>query len=120
MRVLDRSRPGIGAQALGIAQGATDYALEYASSRETMGKPIAEHQLVAAKLADMETQCQAARGLLYRVGQLVDEGVDGLGAHQGVRDGEALLLGRRDGGHDGGRADPRRLRLHQGVSRSSA
>jgi alkylation response protein AidB-like acyl-CoA dehydrogenase len=77
MRVLDRSRPGIGAQALGIAQGATDYALEYATSRETMGKPIAEHQLVAAKLADMETKCQAARGLLYRVGLLVDEGVDG-------------------------------------------
>ncbi len=77
MRVLDRSRPGIGAQALGIAQGATDYALDYASSRETMGKPIAEHQLIAGKLADMETRCQAARGLLYRVGQLVDEGVDG-------------------------------------------
>jgi alkylation response protein AidB-like acyl-CoA dehydrogenase len=77
MRVLDRSRPGIGAQALGIAQGATDYALEYATSRETMGKPIVEHQLIAAKLADMETRCQAARGLLYRVGRLVDEGVDG-------------------------------------------
>ena len=44
MRVLDRSRPGIAAQALGIAQGATDYALEYAKSRETMVKPIAEHQ----------------------------------------------------------------------------
>src|SRR4051794_35945557 len=52
MRILDRSRPGIAAQALGIAQGATDYALEYARSRETMGKPIAEHQLIAAKLAD--------------------------------------------------------------------
>jgi alkylation response protein AidB-like acyl-CoA dehydrogenase len=77
MRVLDRSRPGIAAQALGIAQGATDYALEYATSRETMGKRIAEHQIVAAKLADMETKCQAARGLLYRVGLLVDEGVDG-------------------------------------------
>jgi alkylation response protein AidB-like acyl-CoA dehydrogenase len=74
MRVLDRSRPGIGAQALGIAQGATDYALEYARSRETMGKPIAEHQLIAAKLADMETACEAARGLLYRFGQLADEG----------------------------------------------
>src|SRR5438034_5018695 len=46
MRVLDRSRPGIGAQGLGLAQGATDYALEYAKSRETMGKPIAEHQLI--------------------------------------------------------------------------
>jgi alkylation response protein AidB-like acyl-CoA dehydrogenase len=73
MRVLDRSRPGIGAQALGIAQGATDYALEYAKSRETMGKPIVEHQLVAAKLADMETQCEAARGLLYKVGQMIED-----------------------------------------------
>ncbi len=75
MRILDRSRPGIAAQGLGIAQGATDYALEYAKSRETMGKPIAQHQLVAAKLADMETKCEAARGLLYRFGQMVDAGV---------------------------------------------
>jgi alkylation response protein AidB-like acyl-CoA dehydrogenase len=77
MRVLDRSRPGIAAQALGIAQGATDYALEYAKSRETMGKPIAQHQLIAAKLADMETACEAGRGLLYKFGRMVDEGVDG-------------------------------------------
>jgi alkylation response protein AidB-like acyl-CoA dehydrogenase len=75
MRILDRSRSGIAAQALGIAQGATDYALEYARSRETMGKPIAEHQLVAAKLADMDTKCEAARGLLYRFGQMADGGV---------------------------------------------
>ncbi len=47
MRILDRSRPGIAAQGLGIAQGATDYALEYARRRETMGEPIAGHQLVA-------------------------------------------------------------------------
>jgi alkylation response protein AidB-like acyl-CoA dehydrogenase len=73
MRVLDRSRPGIAAQALGIAQGATDYALEYAKQRETMGKPIADHQLIAAKLADMETRCEAARGLLYKVGTMMDE-----------------------------------------------
>ena len=75
MRILDRSRPGVAAQALGIAQGATDYALEYARTRETMGKPIAEHQLIAAKLADMETKTEAARGLLYRFGQMVDGGV---------------------------------------------
>src|SRR5207248_7554494 len=56
MRVLDRPRPGIGAQGLGLAQGATDYALEYAKSRETMGRPIAEHQLIAAALADIETK----------------------------------------------------------------
>ena len=77
MRILDRSRPGIGAQGLGLAQGATDYALEYARSRETMGKPIAQHQLVAAMLADMETKCEAARGLLYKCGELIDEGADG-------------------------------------------
>jgi alkylation response protein AidB-like acyl-CoA dehydrogenase len=77
MRILDRSRPGVAAQALGIAQGATDYALEYARTRETMGRPIAEHQLIAAKLADMETECEAARGLLYRFGQMVDAGVEG-------------------------------------------
>ena len=47
---------GVAAQALGIAQGATDYALEYAKTRETMGKPIAQHQLIQAKLADMETE----------------------------------------------------------------
>jgi alkylation response protein AidB-like acyl-CoA dehydrogenase len=73
MRILDRSRPGVAAQALGIAQGATDYALEYARTRETMGKPIAEHQLVAAMLAEMETKCEAARGLLYKCGALIDE-----------------------------------------------
>ena len=77
MRVLDRSRPGIAAQALGIAQGATDYALEYARTRETMGRPIGEHQLVAAMLADMETASEAGRGLLYTVGRLIDAGVDG-------------------------------------------
>jgi alkylation response protein AidB-like acyl-CoA dehydrogenase len=74
MRILDRSRPGIGAQGLGLAQGATDYALEYAKSRETMGKPIAQHQLIAATLADMETKCEAARGLLYKIGMMIDEG----------------------------------------------
>ena len=74
MRILDRSRPGVAAQALGIAQGATDYALEYARTRETMGKPIAQHQLIAGKLADMETSTEAARGLLYRYGRMVDEG----------------------------------------------
>ena len=77
MRILDRSRPGVAAQALGIAQGATDYALEYAKTRETMGKPIAEHQLIQAKLADMETECEAGRGLLYTFGRMVDDGVEG-------------------------------------------
>jgi alkylation response protein AidB-like acyl-CoA dehydrogenase len=74
MRILDRSRPGVAAQGLGIAQGATDYALEYAKTRETMGRPIAQHQLIAAKLADMETACEAARGLLYRFDEGAPDG----------------------------------------------
>ncbi|HEY3961810.1 MAG TPA: acyl-CoA dehydrogenase family protein [Gaiellaceae bacterium] len=77
MRILDRSRPGIGAQGLGLAQGATDYALDYAKTRETMGKPIAEHQMISGMLADMETKCEAARGLLYKVGSMIDEGDTG-------------------------------------------
>jgi alkylation response protein AidB-like acyl-CoA dehydrogenase len=77
MRILDRSRPGIGAQGLGLAQGATDYAVDYAKSRETMGKPIGQHQLIAGMLADMETKCEAARGLLYKVGRMIDEGDTG-------------------------------------------
>jgi alkylation response protein AidB-like acyl-CoA dehydrogenase len=77
MRILDRSRPGIGAQGLGLAQGATDYAVEYAKTRETMGKPIGQHQLIAGMLADMETKCEAARGLLYKVGQMIDQGDTG-------------------------------------------
>jgi alkylation response protein AidB-like acyl-CoA dehydrogenase len=77
MRVLDRSRPGIAAQALGLAQGATDYALEYAKGRETFGEPIAKHQLVGGMLADMETRCEAARRLLYRCGAVIDSGAEG-------------------------------------------
>ncbi len=77
MRVLDRSRPGIAAQALGIAQGAVDHALAYARDREAFGQPIVRHQLVAAMLADMETRTQAARGLLYDVGRRLDAGADG-------------------------------------------
>jgi alkylation response protein AidB-like acyl-CoA dehydrogenase len=77
MRILDRSRPGIAAQALGLAQGATDFAVEYAKGRETFGEPIGSHQLIAGMLADMETRCEAARGLLYRCGQMIDDGVDG-------------------------------------------
>jgi len=76
MQILDRSRPGVAAQALGIAQGATDYALEYAMTRETMGKPIIGHQLIQGKLADMGTECEAARGLLYQFGLLVDRGAN--------------------------------------------
>jgi alkylation response protein AidB-like acyl-CoA dehydrogenase len=77
MRVLDRSRPGIAAQALGIGQAALDYALSYAAGREAFGRRIADHQGVQFMLADMAVKLEGARGLLYRVAGMLDDGADG-------------------------------------------
>ncbi|MEY2513209.1 MAG: hypothetical protein QOJ89_567, partial [bacterium] len=77
MRTLDHSRLGIAAQALGIAQGATDYAVAYARERIAFGQTLIDLQGIQFKLADMETKCVAARGLLYKVGLLIDEHVTG-------------------------------------------
>jgi len=65
MRVLDHSRPGIAAQALGIAEGAFDLARRYARDRRQFGKPIMEFQGIQFMLADMATQIEAARDLTY-------------------------------------------------------
>jgi alkylation response protein AidB-like acyl-CoA dehydrogenase len=72
LRVLDRSRPGVAAQALGIAQGALDYAVNYAKERQQFGKSIAEFQGIQFMLADMEAQTQAARALVYLASQVID------------------------------------------------
>ncbi|MDQ3741004.1 MAG: acyl-CoA dehydrogenase family protein [Actinomycetota bacterium] len=69
---LERTRLGAAAQAVGIAQGATDYAAQYARERITFGKPINEHQAISFKLADMETGTAAARELLYKACALAD------------------------------------------------
>ena len=74
MKVLDKSRPGIAAQALGIAAGALDYAIAYAKERVAFGKPIGQHQGVGFMLADMKTQVEAARLLLYEVARRCDDG----------------------------------------------
>ena len=66
MATLDRSRLGVAAQAVGIAQGATDYAASYARERRQFGRPIAAFQGIQFKLAEMETRTAAARELLYR------------------------------------------------------
>ena len=66
MNALDNSRIGIAAQALGIAQGAYEAALNYSHEREAFGKPIAHHQMIMNYLADMATRIQAARDLVYR------------------------------------------------------
>jgi butyryl-CoA dehydrogenase len=77
MRTFERSRPGIAAQAVGIAQGALEVATSYARERTQFGRPIGALQMIQAMLAEMETRCEAARGLLYRVGRMIDAGVDG-------------------------------------------
>jgi alkylation response protein AidB-like acyl-CoA dehydrogenase len=74
MQTLDGGRIGIAAQALGIAQAAYDVAREYAKERRTFGKAIAEHQAIQFKLADMATEIDAARLLVYRAASLKDRG----------------------------------------------
>lgn len=74
MKTLEGGRIGIAAQALGIAAGAYELALEYAKQRKAFGKPIAEHQAIAFKLADMATQIEAARLLVHKAAWLKDQG----------------------------------------------
>ena len=71
---LERTRLGAAAQAVGIAQGATDYANAYAKERIAFGKPIHELQGIQFKLADMETRTAAARELLYKACAMADRG----------------------------------------------
>ncbi len=74
MSTFERSRPGIAAQAVGIAQGALEFAAHYATERIQFGKPIAEQQLVQALLADMDASTEAARQLLYAACAAIDAG----------------------------------------------
>ncbi len=74
LKTLDTSRPGVAAQAVGIAQGALDHALEYSRTRVQFGSPISGFQAVQHMLADMGTQVEAARALTYSVARLVDSG----------------------------------------------
>ncbi len=72
---LDRSRIGIAAQAVGIAQGALELAVNYAKEREQFGKPIIRHQSIGNYLADMATRTEAARFLTYRAAWMKGEGM---------------------------------------------
>jgi alkylation response protein AidB-like acyl-CoA dehydrogenase len=84
MSTLDRSRLGVAAQALGIAQGATDFAAGYARERKQFGQPINSFQAIQFKLADMETKCAAARELLYQACAKVDRGDADLGKYSAM------------------------------------
>ncbi len=74
MHTLDRTRPAIAAQAVGIAQGAIDVARAYMKERKTFGRPIAEYQGLQFMLADMAMRTEAARTMTYRACALIDEG----------------------------------------------
>jgi alkylation response protein AidB-like acyl-CoA dehydrogenase len=74
MQTFERSRPGIAAQAVGIAQGALEAAAHYATQRRQFGKPIGELQMVQAMLADMDASTEAARHLLYTACQEIEAG----------------------------------------------
>jgi alkylation response protein AidB-like acyl-CoA dehydrogenase len=84
MATLDHSRLGVAAQALGIAQGATDYAAVYAQERRQFGKPISSFQAIAFKLADMETGCAAGRELLYKACAKVDRHEPDMGKYSAM------------------------------------
>ena len=84
MATLDHSRLGVAAQAVGIAQGATDYAAAYARERHQFGKPITEFQGIQFKLADMESRTAAARELLYRACSKVDAGDADIGKYSAM------------------------------------
>ncbi len=84
LATLERTRLGAAAQAVGIAQGATDYANEYAKERIAFGKPINELQAIQFKLADMETRTAAARELLYKACAMADRNEPGLGKHSSM------------------------------------
>ena len=75
MKTLDGGRIGIASQALGIASGAYELALAYSKERKTFGKPIAAHQAIQFKLADMATEIEAARMLCFKAAWLKDQGL---------------------------------------------
>ena len=74
LATLDRSRPGIAAQAVGIAQGALDVAAQYARERKQFGQRIGEFQMIQAMLADMDSRTEAARQLLYKAATEIEAG----------------------------------------------
>ena len=75
MKTFDKSRPMVAAQAVGIAQGAYEIAAKYSKERHQFGKPISSFQAIQFMLADMATQIEAARSLVYSTAKMIDSGV---------------------------------------------
>ncbi len=111
IRTFDVSRPGVGAQAVGIAQGAFDLALEYACTRRQFDAPVGSFQGLRFMLADMAMKIEAARALVYATARHIDtrpkERPNAL-----LRHGQVLRLRRRHGSHCGRGPGFWRLWLH--------
>jgi alkylation response protein AidB-like acyl-CoA dehydrogenase len=84
MMTLDRTRPGVAAQAVGISQGALDLALSYAMQRIQFKKPIADNQGIQFMLADMATRVEAARLLVYNAAEMIDRGEPNFGKYSAM------------------------------------
>lgn len=84
MRTFDRTRPGVGAQAVGIAQGALDEAVNYAKTRRQFGKPIINFQGIGFLLAELATKVEAARTLVYQVARYIDTGAKDISKHSSM------------------------------------
>ena len=109
MQTFEATRPAVGAQAIGIARAALEYSTEYAKEREAFGRPIIMNQGIAFMLADMATEIEAARPLIWRAAWLGKQRA--VQERRGL-DGQAQGRPHRHLGHRTGHPDPRRLRLH--------
>ena len=117
IETLNEGRIAIGAQMTGLAQGALDHAIAYAKQRKQFGKPIAEFQGVQFELAQMATEVEAARLLVYNAARLRDAGLPfvteaAMAKYFASQVGREHRLARR--------RDPRRRRIHQGLSGGEA
>ena len=109
LEILDGGRISVAAMGVGLAQGAYDLAYAYALERQQFGKPIATFQAVQFQLADMATEIEAGRALVYKAAWLKDQG---RAVRAGGGDGEALHRRALATGRRTRAPDPRRLRLH--------
>jgi alkylation response protein AidB-like acyl-CoA dehydrogenase len=75
MMTLDRARPGVAAQAVGLAQGALDWALRYTSERQQFGQSVLSFQAIQFKVADLATEIEAARQMVYAAARAIDLGL---------------------------------------------
>ena len=105
-------RVNVAARGCGVAQRAFELGVSYAQQRHTFGKPIAQHQAIQFKLAEMATKVEAAHAMMVNAARKKDSG---RAKRPGGRDGEVPRLRVLQGGRGGRLPDPRRLRLLQGV-----